>query len=95
MLLQEQFSCDKLNYGGVATVIVRYNIILINIVGLIAEYYWLSVVILAFVKSEGKSSEKQSESEPQSPNESTGLLTDKNSSLEGSLRERVVSKSSQ
>ena len=50
-----------------------------------------SVVILAFVKSEGKSSEKKSESEPQSPNESTALLTDKNSSLEGSLRERVVS----
>jgi hypothetical protein len=50
-----------------------------------------SVVILAFVKSEGKSSEKSSESEPHSPNESTSLLTDKNSSLEGSLRERVVS----
>ena len=52
-------------------------------------YY--SVVILAFVKSEGKSSEKSSESEPHSPNESTSLLTDKNSSLDGSLRERVVS----
>ena len=50
-----------------------------------------SVVILAFVKSEGKSSEKPSESEPNSPNENTSLLTDKNSSLEGSLRERVVS----
>ena len=50
-----------------------------------------SVVILAFVKSEGKSSEKSSESEAHSPNESTSLLTDKNSSLDGSLRERVVS----
>ena len=50
-----------------------------------------SVVMLAFVKSEGKSTEKPSESEPQSPNESTSLLADKNSSLEGSLRERVVS----
>ena len=48
-------------------------------------------MILAFVKSEGKSSEKPSESEPNSPNENTSLLTDKNSSLEGSLRERVVS----
>ena len=50
-----------------------------------------SVVILAFVKSEGTASEKSSESEPHSPNESTSLLTDKNSSLDGSLRERVVS----
>ena len=49
-----------------------------------------SVVILAFVKSEGKSTEKPAESRSHSPTEHTSLLADRNSSLEGSLRERVV-----
>ena len=49
-----------------------------------------SVIILAFVKSEGKSTDKSSESEPESPTEHTSLLSERNSSLEGSLRERVV-----
>ena len=53
-------------------------------------YYSDSVVILAFVKSEGKSTEKPPESTSHSPTEHTSLLADRNSSLEGSLRERVV-----
>ena len=52
-----------------------------------------SVVILAFVKSEGKATEKSTDEEPSSPTEQTNLLSERHSSLEGSLRERVVRKS--
>ncbi len=51
-----------------------------------------SVVILAFVKSEGKTVKKRSHPNGGLPkDETTALLSDNTNSLEGSLRERVVS----
>ena len=47
-----------------------------------------SVVILAFVKSEGKVTSKKSNDAAK--DETSGLLSDQTDSLEGSLRDRVV-----
>ncbi len=51
-----------------------------------------SVVVLAFVKSEGKVVKKQDYRNGGTPkSETTALLSDNTNSLEGSLRQRVVS----
>ena len=50
-----------------------------------------SVIVLAFVKSEGKAVTRKPSDNGHLSNESTGLLSDQTDSLEGSLRNRVVS----
>ena len=86
VILKEDISCDPLNYSGVAIVVIRLvrNFIPIPL-GLIPIHPFLSVVILAFVKSSGKKTSKNGKL-----SETTPLLPEQDS-LEGSLRDKVVS----
>lgn len=50
-----------------------------------------SIIVLAFVKSEGKAVTRKPSDNGRISNESTALLSGQTDSLEGSLRNRVVS----
>lgn len=84
-------SCSGLNYGGVATVVLRYACMhmwdteVAKIKPAVTGYS--SVFILAFVKSEGKAKPEGR------PSERSPLLGDKSrsASLDGSLMQKVVS----
>ena len=87
-ILKQDVTCNGLNIGGVVTVVLRYGGFQSGPSLSLHTSYALSqsVFILAFVKSEGKSQAGAGE-----PSEKSALLGDKTASLEGSLRERMVS----
>ena len=84
MILKESVMCSPLNYASVAVVVIRYPFPFHPCPVPIHPYR--SVIVLAFVKSSGKKTEKKGGR----VSETTALLTEQDS-LEGSLRDKVVS----
>ena len=99
VILGESVSCPALNYSGVAVVVIRLvpifqyprTPILHSASHMFIPHShspFLSVVILAFVKSSGKAAK---DTKKGGVSETTNLLSDQPDSLEGSLRDKVVS----
>ena len=85
VILKEDISCAPLNYSGVAVVVIRSVPFPNHPHTPYAHVPILSVIILAFVKSTGKKVDNGGGVADSAP-----LLSEQDS-LEGSLREKVVS----
>ncbi len=93
VILQQHVSCPGLNYGGVAVVVVRWDSWCTFIVSshVLKTSHHCSVIVLAFVKSEGRKTKSTTTLSDSPVTENTRLLGSRTSSLEGSLHDRVVS----